>query len=103
MQGRLYITGVELFSSLRQHCLYSSVITMNRNPEIHFTKIFYDNEWHESIGGKKFKTINPATEDVICQVEEGDKADVDKAVAAAVKAFELGAPWRTMDASARGI
>jgi len=31
------------------------------------------------------------------------KADVDKAVAAAVAAFELGSPWRQMDASQRGL
>ena len=30
------------------------------------------------------------------------QADVDKAVAAARKAFEFGSPWRTMDASKRG-
>ena len=32
----------------------------------------------------------------------GDKADVDKAVEAAKKAFAFGSSWRTMDASARG-
>jgi acyl-CoA reductase-like NAD-dependent aldehyde dehydrogenase len=32
----------------------------------------------------------------------GDKADVDKAVAAAREAFRFGSPWRTMDASKRG-
>ena len=30
------------------------------------------------------------------------QADVDKAVSAAKKAFKLGSPWRTMDASQRG-
>lgn len=30
------------------------------------------------------------------------QADVDKAVAAARKAFELNSEWRTMDASRRG-
>jgi len=35
-------------------------------------------------------------------VQEGDKADVELAVAAARRAFSLGSPWRTMDASARG-
>ena len=29
--------------------------------------------------------MNPVTEEVICHVQEGDKADVDKAVAAATK------------------
>ena len=47
--------------------------------------------------GKTFATINPATGEAICQVAEGDKADVDLAVKAARKAFEDG-PWRKMNA-----
>jgi len=39
---------------------------------------------------------------VIAEIQEGDKADVDIAVAAASDAFRLGSPWRTMDASDRG-
>ena len=51
------------------------------------------------MSGKTFKTINPATEEVICEVQEGDAADVDKAVAAAKAAFDLGSPWREMGKS----
>ena len=54
------------------------------------------------MSGKTFPTTNPATGEIICQVQEGDKADVDKAVQAAVEAFKLGSAWRTMDASQRG-
>uniref|UniRef100_A0A8C5L4S5 aldehyde dehydrogenase (NAD(+)) n=1 Tax=Jaculus jaculus TaxID=51337 RepID=A0A8C5L4S5_JACJA len=72
------------------------------NLKIQHTKIFINNEWHDSVSGKKFPVLNPATEEVICQVEEGDKADVDKAVKAARQAFQIGSPWRTMDASERG-
>lgn len=72
------------------------------NPEVKFTQIFINNEFVASESGKTFPTINPATGQVICQVEEGDKADVDKAVAAAKEAFKLNSPWRTMDASERG-
>ncbi|XP_021098387.1 retinal dehydrogenase 1 isoform X2 [Heterocephalus glaber] len=70
--------------------------------KIQYTKIFINNEWNNSVSGKKFSVINPATEEIICQVEEGDKADVDKAVKAARQAFQIGSPWRTMDASERG-
>ncbi|XP_013203462.1 aldehyde dehydrogenase, cytosolic 1-like [Microtus ochrogaster] len=70
--------------------------------KIQYTKIFINNEWHDSVSGKKFPVINPATEEVICHVEEGDKADVDKAVKAARQAFQIGSTWRTMDASERG-
>ncbi|XP_044515423.1 retinal dehydrogenase 1-like isoform X1 [Gracilinanus agilis] len=72
------------------------------NLKIQYTKIFINNEWHNSVSGKKFPVINPATEEKICDVEEGDKGDVDKAVKAAREAFQFGSPWRTMDASERG-
>ncbi|KAL5005492.1 hypothetical protein ScPMuIL_018948 [Solemya velum] len=74
----------------------------NRNPEIRYTKIFINNEWHDSVSGKTFATVNPCTGEKICDIQEGDKADVDKAVKAARTAFECGSPWRTMDASKRG-
>ncbi|CAH8595729.1 unnamed protein product [Schistosoma mattheei] len=72
-------------------------------PEIKRNSIFINNEWVESFSGKTFNTINPATGKVICQVSEGDKVDIDKAVKAARKAFEFGSEWRTMDASHRGV
>uniref|UniRef100_A0A8C1WFT7 Aldehyde dehydrogenase 1 family, member A3 n=1 Tax=Cyprinus carpio TaxID=7962 RepID=A0A8C1WFT7_CYPCA len=65
-------------------------------------KIFINNEWHTSIKGKKFPTINPATGVKICDVEEADKADVDEAVKAAKAAGQRGSEWRRMDASSRG-
>ncbi|KAG9486775.1 hypothetical protein GDO78_006914 [Eleutherodactylus coqui] len=79
-----------------------SVPTPLSNLEIKYTKIFINNEWHNSVSGKKFPVINPATGEKICEVEEGDKADIDKAVKAAREAFQLGSPWRRMDASERG-
>lgn len=36
-------------------------------------------------------------------MQEGDSADIDIAVQAANKAFKRGSPWRTMDASQRGV
>lgn len=70
-------------------------------PEIKYAKIFINNEFVDAISGKTFATVNPTTEEVICQVAEGDKADVDRAVKAAREAFRLGSPWRTMDATGR--
>lgn len=70
---------------------------------VKFTQIFINNEWVNSKSGKTFPTINPATGQKIIDVQEGDKADVDKAVSAAKQAFKLGSTWRTMDASARGV
>lgn len=72
------------------------------NPDIHFTKLFINNEWQKSVAGKSFPTTNPSTGDVIAHVEEGSAEDVDKAVKAAQHAFKFGSPWRRMDASERG-
>lgn len=71
-------------------------------PDIKHTGIFINNEWLRSVSGKTFKTVNPATGEVICEIQEGDKADVDLAVKAAKDAFKFGSPWRKMDASMRG-
>ena len=67
----------------------------------HQTKMLIDGKWRDSKSGKTFETINPATEEVITQVAEGDAADIDLAVKAARKAFDSG-PWRKMDARDRG-
>src|SRR6202453_4337646 len=53
-----------------------------------------------SSSGRTFKSLNPATEEVIATIAEGNEADVNRAVAAARRAFE--GPWRTMRAAERG-
>jgi aldehyde dehydrogenase (NAD+) len=70
-------------------------------PKVKDQPLFIGGKWLDSASGKTFETINPATGEVICQVAEGDKADVDKAVKAARKAFEEG-PWSKMSAAERG-
>jgi aldehyde dehydrogenase (NAD+) len=65
------------------------------------TKLLINNEWVESVSGKRFETINPATGEVICDVAEADAPDVDKAVQAARNAFNSG-EWRKMSATRRG-
>jgi len=74
----------------------------NRQQPVKYTKLFINNEFVDSVSGKTFPTINPSNGDVIANISEGDKADVDKAVIAAKNAFKRGSPWRSMDASARG-
>ena len=69
--------------------------------EIRQTGILIGDEFRPSVSGKTFSTVNPATEEVICEVAEGDAADVDLAVRAARMAFESG-PWSRMDARDRG-
>ena len=73
-----------------------------KKPEVKFRQLFINNEFVDAVSGKTFATIDPSTEEVICQVAEGDKADIDKAVSAAKSAFKFGSTWRIMDASQRG-
>ncbi len=55
----------------------------------------------ESASGKRFAVVNPATEEELAPVAEGDAADIDRAVQSARAAFESGA-WRSMSARQRG-
>lgn len=72
-----------------------------RRPQVRQTQCFIGGKWVPAASGKTFETIHPATEEVICEVAEGDKEDVDAAVDAARDAFENG-PWAKMDARDRG-
>jgi aldehyde dehydrogenase (NAD+) len=65
------------------------------------TQLLIDGKFVNSQSGKTFDTFNPATEEKITAVQEADVADVEKAVAAARRAFDKG-PWRRMAASERG-
>ncbi|KAJ8733364.1 hypothetical protein PYW08_001662 [Mythimna loreyi] len=71
-------------------------------PEIKYTKLFIDNEWVDAKSGKTFETYTPHDGSVIAKVAEGDKADIDLAVAAAKRAFHRNSEWRQLDASQRG-
>jgi phenylacetaldehyde dehydrogenase len=64
-------------------------------------KLLVDGKWVPAASGKTFPVYNPATGTVLAQVAEADKEDVNRAVAAARKAFDTG-PWRKMTGSQRG-
>ncbi|MCA9175336.1 MAG: aldehyde dehydrogenase family protein [Planctomycetales bacterium] len=70
-------------------------------PTTYQTKILIGDQWRDAVSGKTFPTVNPATEEVIADVAEGDAADIDLAVKAAREAFTSG-PWAKMDARDRG-
>lgn len=54
-------------------------------------QMLIDGQWVDAASGKTFETHNPATGELLATVAEGDKADIDRAVAAARRAFE--GPW----------
>src|SRR5215510_6847572 len=64
-------------------------------------KMLINGKWVAAASGKTFPTYNPATGEVLAEVAEGDREDINRAVAAARNAFENG-PWRKMTASERG-
>jgi phenylacetaldehyde dehydrogenase len=64
-------------------------------------RLFIDGQWVEAASGKTFVTTDPATEQEITNVAHAEAEDIDRAVAAARRAFEAG-PWRTITPSARG-
>jgi acyl-CoA reductase-like NAD-dependent aldehyde dehydrogenase len=59
--------------------------------------LFVDGEFVDGTG-TPFKTVNPATEEVLSEVASGSEADVDRAVAAARRAFtRVWGPMRPAD------
>lgn len=58
-------------------------------------------QWVDAASGATFPTLDPATEEHICDVAHGAAEDANRAVAAARKAFDEGA-WPAMTPSERG-
>jgi phenylacetaldehyde dehydrogenase len=58
-------------------------------------------KWVPAASGKTFEVFNPADGSAIANVSDSSSETINRAVAAARKAFESG-PWRTMTTSERG-
>nr|AHM26656.1 aldehyde dehydrogenase 2-1 [Zea mays subsp. mays] len=71
-------------------------------PSVHvnYTKLLINGNFVDSASGKTFPTLDPRTGEVIAHVAEGDAEDINRAVAAARKAFDEG-PWPKMTAYER--
>jgi aldehyde dehydrogenase (NAD+) len=54
-------------------------------------RMLIDGKWVEAASGRTFDTINPSTGQVLARIAEGDSEDIDRAVAAARRAFN--GPW----------
>ncbi|MGB9112541.1 MAG: aldehyde dehydrogenase family protein [Acidimicrobiales bacterium] len=60
--------------------------------------LFIDGEFVDPIDGGAFKTINPASEEVLAEVSAAGPQDIDRAVAAARRAYEdVWGPMRPAD------
>ena len=64
-------------------------------------KMLINGKWVDSASGKTFPTYDPSTGEVLAQIAEGDREDINRAVKAAREAFDHG-PWRRLTASERG-
>jgi phenylacetaldehyde dehydrogenase len=64
-------------------------------------KMLIDGKWVEAASGKTFASYDPSTGEVLAQVAEGDREDIERAVRAARRAFDSG-PWSKLTASQRG-
>lgn len=60
--------------------------------------LFIDGEFREAAAGKVFKTLSPATEEVLSEVAQADADDVEAAVRAARAAF---GPWSALPGAER--
>ncbi len=69
---------------------------MRFEPQLHHI----DGAFIESASGERFETLDPATNEPLALAAAGDAPDVDRAVAAARRAFDDG-PWPRLKASER--
>ena len=62
--------------------------------------LFIDGAFTDPVDGGSFKTVNPATEEVLAEVAEAGEADVDRAVTAARTAYD--SVWSQLPGRERG-
>ncbi|SLN32749.1 betaine-aldehyde dehydrogenase [Oceanibacterium hippocampi] len=62
-------------------------------------KLFIGGAFVEALSGKRFRSLNPATNELLCEVESAGEADVERAVAAAAEGFRV---WSTTAPVERG-
>lgn len=66
----------------------------------HPDRLFIGGAWVEPHSGRQLEIVSPDTEQVVARVAEADETDMDRAVAAARKAFDEG-PWPWMSPAER--
>ncbi|OZF06192.1 aldehyde dehydrogenase [Rhodococcus sp. 14-2470-1a] len=65
-----------------------------------YDKLFIGGKWVEPSSDEVIEVVSPITEELLATVPEAQPADIDKAVAAARKAFDEG-PWPRLTAAER--
>ena len=65
-----------------------------------YDKLYIDGQWVAPASGENKPVINPATEEIICNVAMADVADCDAAIAAAREAFDTTG-WRYLERTER--
>ena len=65
------------------------------------TDLFINNEYRPAASGRRFPVVNPATEEILAEVAEGDAADVGAAVQAARACFNSDG-WQKLSGRRRG-
>jgi aldehyde dehydrogenase (NAD+) len=65
-----------------------------------YDRLWIGGEWEKPSSGATLEVVSPFTEQAVGRVPEAKEADVDKAVAAARRAFDEG-PWPRLSASER--
>src|SRR6185437_13901660 len=61
---------------------------IKRSTMVNRMQFYIDGAWVDPVVKKSTPVVNPATEEAMYEIALGSKADVDKAVAAARRAFE---------------
>ncbi len=63
-------------------------------------KLYIGGGYRDALSGESFETVNPATGEVICAIQQAGATDVEAAVAAAQEGFAV---WSAMSGAERGL
>jgi predicted outer membrane repeat protein len=66
--------------------------TAARRETVPTYRLYIDGAWTDASGGATYNLVNPATEEVIARVPNATRADLERAIVAARRAFDNG-PW----------
>lgn len=94
-------TQIHPGSRVSQYSTAAAVQDLIKPPvSVEYDKLLINGKFVEAASGKTFPTLDPRNGEVIAHVAEGDAEDINRAVAAARKAFDEG-PWPKMTAYER--